>query len=102
MEQDGEDAVLAGLLRGAAALCEQFVGQWLIARDARETVAGGGGWQRLAARPVLGHGSYRGPVRGLYMCGAGTHPGGGVTGAPGHNAARAVLKDGALWRRWRG
>ena len=40
MEQDGEDAVLAGLLRGAAALCEQFVGQWLIARDARETVAG--------------------------------------------------------------
>ncbi|MEA3541395.1 MAG: hypothetical protein U9R77_04665 [Pseudomonadota bacterium] len=53
MEQDGEDAVLAGLLRGAAALCEQFVGQWLIARDARDTVAGGGGWQRLAARPVL-------------------------------------------------
>ena len=50
---DDEDAVLAGLLRGASALCEQFVGQWLIARDARETVAGGGGWQRLSARPVL-------------------------------------------------
>ena len=58
--------------------------------------------QMWAARPVLGHGGYRGPVRGLYMCGAGTHPGGGVTGAPGHNAARAVLKDGTLWRRGRG
>lgn len=49
--------------------------------------------QLWAARPVLGHGSYRGPIRGLYMCGAGTHPGGGVTGAPGHNAARAILAD---------
>lgn len=49
--------------------------------------------QLFSARPVLGHGSYRGPVKGLYTCGAGTHPGGGVTGAPGHNAAREVLKD---------
>jgi phytoene dehydrogenase-like protein len=49
--------------------------------------------QLFSARPVLGHGSYRSPVRGLYMCGAGTHPGGGVTGAPGHNAAREILKD---------
>jgi phytoene dehydrogenase-like protein len=49
--------------------------------------------QLFSARPVLGHGSYRGPLGGLYMCGAGTHPGGGVTGAPGHNAAREVLKD---------
>jgi phytoene dehydrogenase-like protein len=55
--------------------------------------------QLWAARPVLGHGAYRGPVKGLYMCGAGTHPGGGVSGAPGHNAARAVLKDGALGGR---
>lgn len=55
--------------------------------------------QMWAARPVLGHGAYRGPVKGLYMCGAGTHPGGGVTGAPGHNAARVVLKDGALGGR---
>jgi phytoene dehydrogenase-like protein len=45
---------------------------------------------------VLGHGSYRGPLDGLYMCGAGTHPGGGVTGAPGHNAARAILSDRSL------
>ncbi|RYY36036.1 MAG: NAD(P)/FAD-dependent oxidoreductase, partial [Sphingomonadales bacterium] len=49
--------------------------------------------QLWAARPVLGHGDYRGPVTGLYMCGAGTHPGGGVTGAPGHNAAREILRD---------
>ncbi|HEX8302005.1 NAD(P)/FAD-dependent oxidoreductase [Sphingomonas sp.] len=49
--------------------------------------------QLWAARPVLGHGDYRGPISGLYMCGAGTHPGGGVTGAPGHNAAREILRD---------
>lgn len=49
--------------------------------------------QLFSARPVLGHGNYRGPVPGLYMCGAGTHPGGGVTGAPGHNAAREILRD---------
>ncbi|OGT84124.1 MAG: FAD-dependent oxidoreductase [Gammaproteobacteria bacterium RIFCSPLOWO2_02_FULL_61_13] len=49
--------------------------------------------QLYSARPVLGHGSYRGPVRGLYMCGSGTHPGGGVTGAPGHNAAREIISD---------
>ena len=49
--------------------------------------------QLFSARPVLGHGSYRAPIKGLYLCGAGTHPGGGVTGAPGHNAAREVLKD---------
>jgi phytoene dehydrogenase-like protein len=49
--------------------------------------------QLFSARPVLGHGNYRAPIRGLYMCGAGTHPGGGVTGIPGHNAAREILHD---------
>ncbi|WP_225773141.1 NAD(P)/FAD-dependent oxidoreductase [Inquilinus sp. Marseille-Q2685] len=49
--------------------------------------------QIFSARPVLGHGDYRAPVPGLYMCGSGTHPGGGVTGAPGHNAAREILAD---------
>ena len=49
--------------------------------------------QLFSARPVLGHGDYRGPLKALYMCGAGTHPGGGVTGAPGHNAAREILSD---------
>ncbi len=49
--------------------------------------------QMFSARPMLGHGNYRGPLAGLYMCGSGTHPGGGVTGAPGHNAAREILAD---------
>jgi phytoene dehydrogenase-like protein len=49
--------------------------------------------QLWSARPVLGHGAYRGPLKGLYMCGAGTHPGGGVTGAPGHNCAAEVIAD---------
>jgi phytoene dehydrogenase-like protein len=44
--------------------------------------------QLFSARPVLGYGAYRGPLKGLYMCGSATHPGGGVTGVPGHNAAR--------------
>jgi phytoene dehydrogenase-like protein len=55
--------------------------------------------QLWAARPVLGHGDYRGALKGLYHCGAGAHPGGGVTGAPGHNAARAILADRGGWRR---
>ncbi len=49
--------------------------------------------QLFSARPMLGHADYRGPVPGLYLCGSGTHPGGGVTGAPGHNAAREILAD---------
>ncbi len=49
--------------------------------------------QLLFMRPVPGYGQYRTPIAGLYLCGAGTHPGGGVTGAPGYNAAREILKD---------
>ena len=49
--------------------------------------------QLFSARPVLGYADYRSPVPGLYLCGAGAHPGGGVTGAPGHNAAREILRD---------
>ncbi len=49
--------------------------------------------QMFSSRPLLGHGNYRSPIKGLYLCGAGTHPGGGVTGAPGHNAAHEILKD---------
>jgi phytoene dehydrogenase-like protein len=49
--------------------------------------------QMFSARPMLGHADYRGPIPGLYMCGSGTHPGGGVTGLPGHNAAREILRD---------
>jgi phytoene dehydrogenase-like protein len=49
--------------------------------------------QLFVARPLLGWSRYRTPVRGLYLCSAATHPGGGVTGLPGANAAREVLKD---------
>jgi phytoene dehydrogenase-like protein len=49
--------------------------------------------QLWSARPLLGHADYRTPVKGLYLCGSGAHPGGGVTGAPGHNCAREVLRD---------
>src|SRR5215467_11590235 len=55
--------------------------------------------QLFWARPMLGYADYRGPLKGLYHCGAGAHPGGGVTGAPGHNAARAIITD--LRRRLR-
>ena len=55
--------------------------------------------QLWAARPFLGQGDYRGALKGLYLCGAGTHPGGGVTGAPGHNCAREILSDFGLARR---
>jgi phytoene dehydrogenase-like protein len=48
--------------------------------------------QLLCLRPVAGWAQYQTPIRGLYLCGAGTHPG-GVMGAPGHNATRAVLAD---------
>jgi phytoene dehydrogenase-like protein len=46
-----------------------------------------------AARPALGYGDYRTPLEGLYLCGSGAHPGGGVTGVPGRNAAREILRD---------
>jgi phytoene dehydrogenase-like protein len=49
--------------------------------------------QLLFNRPVPGYAQYRAPVRGMYMCGASTHPGGGVMGAPGYNAAGAILRD---------
>ena len=49
--------------------------------------------QMLSNRPLPGWSDYRTPIKGLYLCGAGTHPGGEVTGAPGHNAAHQVIKD---------
>ncbi|TWI06103.1 phytoene dehydrogenase-like protein [Luteimonas cucumeris] len=49
--------------------------------------------QLFSARPWLGQGNYRGALRNLYLCGSGTHPGGGVTGLPGRNAAREILRD---------
>jgi len=55
--------------------------------------------QLFSARPLLGYADYRLPLPGLYLCGAGAHPGGGVTGAPGHNAAREIIRDFKGWRR---
>jgi len=49
--------------------------------------------QMFVMRPLAGWARYRTPVRGLYLCGSGAHPGGGVMGAPGHNAAREILRD---------
>ncbi|MFQ5942806.1 MAG: phytoene desaturase family protein [Anaerolineales bacterium] len=49
--------------------------------------------QLLTMRPIPGYGRYQSPVEGLYFCGAGAHPGGGVSGVPGRNAARVIVKD---------
>jgi phytoene dehydrogenase-like protein len=49
--------------------------------------------QVFTMRPLLDWAQYRTPIRGLYLCGAGTHPGGGVTGAPGKNASREIAAD---------
>jgi phytoene dehydrogenase-like protein len=49
--------------------------------------------QFFAFRPLIGWAQYRTPIKGLYLCSAGTHPGGGITGAPGVNAAREIIKD---------
>ncbi|HUD25322.1 MAG TPA: NAD(P)/FAD-dependent oxidoreductase [Burkholderiaceae bacterium] len=49
--------------------------------------------QLFSLRPVLGYARYRGPLKGLYHCGSGAHPGGGVSGAPGYNAAREIVRD---------
>jgi phytoene dehydrogenase-like protein len=53
--------------------------------------------QLFSMRPVLGHADYRMPISGLYLCGSGAHPGGGVTGLPGRNAAREIVRDLKRW-----
>jgi phytoene dehydrogenase-like protein len=50
-------------------------------------------WQLLSFRPVIGYSRYRTPIKSLYLCGSGAHPGGGITGACGYNAAQTVLED---------
>ncbi|GHD35814.1 phytoene desaturase family protein [Halioglobus pacificus] len=49
--------------------------------------------QFYSLRPIPGHADYKMPVEGVFLCGSGAHPGGGVSGLPGHNAARAILKQ---------
>ncbi len=56
--------------------------------------------QMFFMRPVPGYADYRTPVRGLYLCGSGAHPGGGVMGAPGYNAAREILRDWKRHKEW--
>ena len=54
--------------------------------------------QLFTMRPLLGWARYRTPIKGLYLCGSGTHPGSGLTGASGRNAAREILRD---WKKSR-
>ena len=51
------------------------------------------GGQLFFQRPVSGYADYRTPLKGLYICGSSMHPGGGVSGIPGYNAAREIMKD---------
>jgi phytoene dehydrogenase-like protein len=97
------ESVLATLEEYAPGLRRLVVGSQVVTPlDLQETYGLTGGHpahgepsldQLFLARPLLGWGRYRAPVPGLYLCGAGTHPGGGVTGLPGANAAREILRD---------
>jgi phytoene dehydrogenase-like protein len=97
------DVVLSTLEEYAPGLRRLVVGsQVLSPRDLEDTYGITGGHpghgepsldQLFLSRPLLGWGRYRAPVPGLYLCGAGTHPGGGVTGLPASNAAREILRD---------
>jgi phytoene dehydrogenase-like protein len=100
---DVESAVLSTLEEYAPGLGGLVVGRQVLTPHDLETRYGISGGhpshgepsldQLFLARPFLGFGRYRTPVRGLYLCSAGTHPGGGVTGGPGMNAAREILRD---------
>ncbi len=97
-----EAAAIRVIERFAPGIAGQIVSSELLtpADIEREFHITGGHWhhgeltldQFLFVRPVAGAAQYRMPIDGLYLCGAGTHPGGGVSGAPGRNAARAILK----------
>jgi phytoene dehydrogenase-like protein len=104
-ERAGEvaEAVLRALEEYAPGLGGLVLGRQVVTPlDLEETYGMTGGHpshgepsldQLFLARPLLGFGRYRAPIPGLYLCSAGTHPGGGVTGGPGANAARAILRD---------
>jgi phytoene dehydrogenase-like protein len=97
------DNVIAGLGSYAPNLQQLIIARQVITPvDLEETYGLSGGHihhgeqsldQSFAFRPVIGWAQYRTPIKGLYLCGAGTHPGGGVTGGPGANAAREIIKD---------
>ncbi|HKP36415.1 MAG TPA: NAD(P)/FAD-dependent oxidoreductase [Pyrinomonadaceae bacterium] len=97
------DAVVNGLLDYAPNLKDLIVARRVLTPlDLERTFNMSGGHihhgemaldQLFAFRPVIGCAQYRTPVQGLYLCGASTHPGGGVTGAPGFNASREIIRD---------
>jgi phytoene dehydrogenase-like protein len=97
------DVVVNNLAEYAPRLKELIVGRKVLTPlDLAQTFRLSGGHihhgemsldQLFAFRPVIGCAQYRTPIEGLYLCGAGTHPGGGVTGAPGFNASREIIKD---------
>jgi phytoene dehydrogenase-like protein len=97
------DSVISVLSAYAPDLKELIVARQVITPlDLEETYGMSGGHihhgeqsldQSFAFRPLLGWAQYRTPIKGLYLCGAGTHPGGGITGGSGANAAREVIKD---------
>jgi phytoene dehydrogenase-like protein len=100
---EAADHIIAHIDRYAPGFAASVVGRMALSPldlERRFGLAGGdifhgkmGLDQLFSARPMLGHADYRMPLPGLYLCGSGAHPGGGVTGAPGHNAARAILAD---------
>jgi phytoene dehydrogenase-like protein len=97
------DTIIKTLSTYAPNLSDLIIGrQTITPLDLEQTFALTGGHplhgemsldQFFTFRPVIGWAQYRTPIKGLYLCGAGTHPGGGVTGAPGANASREILKD---------
>jgi phytoene dehydrogenase-like protein len=97
------DKVVDALVDYAPNLKELIVARQVITPlDLEETYGLSGGHihhgeqsldQFFTFRPIIGWAQYRTPIKGLYLCGAGTHPGGGVTGGPGANAAREIIKD---------
>ena len=97
------DTVVKTLSTYAPNLSELIVGRQIVTPlDLEQTYGLTGGHplhgelsldQFFTFRPVIGWAQYRTPIRGLYLCGAGTHPGGGITGVPGANATREILKD---------
>ena len=100
---EAADAIIAQVDRHAPGFAASVIGRQLLSPLDLERCFGLTGGdifhgkmsldQLFSNRPLLGHADYRMPLAGLYLCGSGAHPGGGVTGVPGHNAARAVLAD---------
>ncbi|MBB3773422.1 phytoene dehydrogenase-like protein [Angulomicrobium tetraedrale] len=102
-KQELVDIVLAQICRYAPGFDREIIdAQVLTPRDIEEMFAMADGHvhhgemsldQVFFRRPIAHYADYRTPVKGMYMCGAACHPGGGVTGVPGHNAAREILRD---------